>query len=403
MWAVLAAMMGCSDGLHDYQDALIVGSVGPNPAVRGSELVISGQSIGGIKEVIFPDGVSVKDFKEVTSGSVKLIVPDNATEGFVKVVFGGYTYTTKFKLEYVELVKVTNLSPLNRELNIGDKLTVVGNFLNKIVSLSFSNEETITSANFVTQTNDKIEVFLPAGAVSGKICLTDKYGNKIYSEQEIRMARLRPTMTGFAPATINATETFDIEGTLLNLVTSIKINGVDAEFTRVSAEKLTVQTTAEHTTGKIKIACEDDYTLESETELTIIPLPAEPEEIEIWKGSLLGSSGSLTPGTGDEWRNAGLKSGDKIRIYFSSTNLYWWEIKIFGENWESNSKGYFKVSPESSNKFSNTNSPKALANGYISFEPSQKDCELLVANKQSIFLLQAANVVTITKISLVKE
>ena len=125
----------------------------------------------------------------------------------------------------------------------------------------------------------------------------------------------------------------------------------------------------------------------------------------IWEGEEYSSDDmtiNLELGSEDDWNNAGLKEGQKVRVYFTTSNPEEWQIHVFGGHWE---KWYLDSddgtqSPEAlfgpAFKASNTDASV----GYIEFSATG-DIYKSLTTKQwwgSALILQG-KYVTFTKIS----
>ncbi len=140
--------------------------------------------------------------------------------------------------------------------------------------------------------------------------------------------------------------------------------------------------------------------------LTKVTLKTEiPMDTVIWEGEEYSSDDmtiNLELGSEDDWNNAGLKEGQKVRVYFTTSNPEEWQIHVFGGHWE---KWYLDSddgtqSPEAlfgpAFKASNTDASV----GYIEFSATG-DIYKSLTTKQwwgSALILQG-KYVTFTKIS----
>ncbi len=140
--------------------------------------------------------------------------------------------------------------------------------------------------------------------------------------------------------------------------------------------------------------------------LTKVTLKTEiPMDTVIWEGEEYSSDDmtiNLELGSEDDWNNAGLKEGQKVRVYFTTSNPEEWQIHVFGGHWH---KWYLDSddgtqSPEAlfgpAFKASNTDASV----GYIEFSATG-DIYKSLTTKQwwgSALILQG-KYVTFTKIS----
>ena len=140
----LSMAAACEKGPVGYEvdgNAVVLEAYGPNPVLRGADLTFIGQNMDKITSVILPTDKEIisSEFKEVSSESFKVTVPMDCDPGSVTLIFDGGTITAKTELSYTEPFEITSISPVGEILEMGDSVTVEGEYLNNIVAVGFIN------------------------------------------------------------------------------------------------------------------------------------------------------------------------------------------------------------------------------------------------------------------------
>ena len=274
--AVLFTMTGCENGPDGYdvdEGSIVVEALGPNPILRGSDMKVVGQNMDRISSVIFPSGIEIKasDFKDVTKNSFKVTVPMDAAEGYVQVVSSAGTYVSKTVMTYTEPFAISSISPTDKSIEMGDVVTIKGEYLNNITSVGFVNGAVVDSSDFITKSRYEITFPVARGAVSGKIYVADVNGNQAYSSEELKI--VQPTVAEVSPATVRPGDVVTVSGTLLDQIDEITFSGAaaikSADFTSVGKSEIKVVVPSDVHDGAVSLTTAADSTLTSSNELTI--------------------------------------------------------------------------------------------------------------------------------------
>ncbi len=173
-----------------YGNEISVLSYGPNPVLRGGVLTFKGANLDQITEIDLPGAEAITSINVVTSGKnseINIEVPAEKCEpGIVtlKTAKNGEIKTLT-PITYIENLKFTGFyvgeNKENLVGNVGDVLTIEGDYLNNITSVIFANGATMDAENFKSQTRYQIQLVIPAEAGEGRFQISDG-NNYMYSE-----------------------------------------------------------------------------------------------------------------------------------------------------------------------------------------------------------------------------
>ncbi len=255
-------------------------SYGPMPIQRGAELRFIGNNLDDITSIVIPDGITLSsaDFTEHTASSIKLIVPQDAEEGYLDLVYSGGTITTQTPIGFSEPISmdafaVTSIKP-------GVELTLTGDYLNRVAEFIFTDRVVVDSADFVSKARKEIKLIVPEEAQTGKISLSNGAEDPIiiYSEEELNV--VIPVVSEVTPDPVKPGATLTIAGTDLDLITSLTLGGdVEVtEFESQSATSLVVTVPTNATSGAVTSVLPSGIEIEV-GDITLIEPTATIEEM----------------------------------------------------------------------------------------------------------------------------
>ncbi|MFW5537730.1 MAG: IPT/TIG domain-containing protein, partial [Segatella copri] len=136
--------------------------------------------------------------------------------------------------------------------NVGDVVTIKGDYLNLMHGVIFAGSDTIKEAEFVGHDRYTIQVKIPAEARTGVITLTDtiKDGTSLETKEELTINT--PEATPIKDRNIKAGEILSIKGTSFDQIVSVKFEGATvnaADFKSQSVAEITVAVPAKATDG----------------------------------------------------------------------------------------------------------------------------------------------------------
>ncbi|WP_152541774.1 glycan-binding surface protein [Saccharicrinis fermentans] len=227
----------CSDDEDKGADEVTLYSYGPMPIARGAELRFIGDNLDKVSSIVLPPDLQVisTEFTEHTEKSIKLTVPQDAVEGYVNLLAGEVTVTTKTKIGFSEPIDIDG-SFTPKIIKPGGVLTIEGDYLNLVGEVIFTDRIAVDSADFMTISRKQITLMVPPQAQTGKIAVSNGADDPIviYSEDELTVTV--PTLTELSPNPIVAGADLRIKGTDLDLVTSIGLGG-DVQVTDFTLEE----------------------------------------------------------------------------------------------------------------------------------------------------------------------
>lgn len=168
-----ASLAACDDDDPKYPYDSQLHSFGPSPATRGETVRFIGEGLAGVNKIVFPVGVEVTDFVSKTNQEIVCVVPQEAVPGRIRLIMGGGEILTKATLTFAEPITVESVTAEKANLTAGDEITVKGDYLYNVASVTFGNMAEVTTEDFVKQERETLVVKVPAQAKTGKIVLSD--------------------------------------------------------------------------------------------------------------------------------------------------------------------------------------------------------------------------------------
>ncbi|MES2882927.1 MAG: IPT/TIG domain-containing protein, partial [Bacteroidota bacterium] len=215
--------------------------------------------------------VDKANFKQQTAELILLIVPAAAEKGFVTLKTPDGDIVTKTQLNLGVMATVTTMTMTARP---GENITISGNYLNWVKSITFARDKIVTS--FVTQTINQLVVRVPDDAQTGPLVIyylgTDSMAVQTADTLKVKL----PTATAFAPATVKHADNLTITGTDLDLAKKIMFPGVTTPvtvFVSQTATQLVVKIPAGAKSGKLVFEAASGVQTTSSTDVNIL-LPA---------------------------------------------------------------------------------------------------------------------------------
>lgn len=277
-----------------YGNEISVLSYGPNPVLRGGVLTFKGANLDQITEIDLPGAEAITSINVVTSGKnseINIEVPAEKCEpGIVtlKTAKNGEIKTLT-PITYIENLKFTGFyvgeNKENQVGNVGDVLTIEGDYLNNITSVIFANGYTMDAENFKSQTRYQIQLVIPAEAGEGRFQISDG-NNYMYSEGALSInAPEIDANNAIGKSLIKAGETEVLRGTSLDQIASIELNGATveaADFKSQTASEITFVISSKVADGEITAVTKSGIRISFGEITTVVPsqLVATPSPIK---------------------------------------------------------------------------------------------------------------------------
>ena len=291
------SLTACSDGddlsTDQYGNEISLQSFGPCPVLRGGTLYLYGTNLDQIESVNLPDADPITAYETLQSGKqskISIQVPAEKCEPgqiVLKTKKGG-EITSVSPITYREDIEITKFfvgSEGNMVGNVGDVVTIKGDYLNLMHGVIFAGSDTIKEAEFVGHDRYTIQVKIPAEARTGVITLTDatKDGTSLETKEELTINT--PEATPIKDRNIKAGEILSIKGSSFDQIVSVKFEGATvnaADFKSQSAAEITVAVPAKATDGTFYVVTKSGIEVPVGNIITVVPtqLVATPNPVK---------------------------------------------------------------------------------------------------------------------------
>ena len=292
------SLTSCSDGddlsTDQYGNEISLQSFGPCPVLRGGTLYLYGSNLDQIEEIDLPGADPITAYEILQSGKqskISIQVPAEKCEPgqiVLKTKKGG-EITSITPITYREDIEIKDFYVGDNESskvgNVGDVVTIKGDYLNLMHGVIFAGSDTIKEAEFVGHDRYTIQVKIPAEARTGVITLTDtsKDGASLETKEELTINT--PEVTPIKDRNIKAGEVLSIKGASFDQIASVKFEGatVDAaDFKSQSAVEITVAVPAKATDGTFYVVTKSGIEVPVGNIITVVPtqLVATPNPVK---------------------------------------------------------------------------------------------------------------------------
>jgi len=281
MLGVSTFITSCSKDDDKGVDGVMLLSYGPMPIARGAELRFIGENLNQVNSIVLPDAITIpkSEFTEHTATSIKLIVPQETVEGYVELISGNETITTKTPIGFFEPISIESFSP--SPVKPGSVLTIKGDYLNLVGEVIFTDRVFLDSTHFATKSRTEITLTVPGEAQSGKLAVSNGAEDPIivYSEDELQV--VIAAASGVSPNPVKPGTDLTISGTDLDLVTSILMGGdvLVTDFAVTDGTKITVTVPTNTQDGKVVLNLASGIKIEA-GDITLIEPTAAIESIQ---------------------------------------------------------------------------------------------------------------------------
>ena len=291
------SLTACSDGddlsTDQYGNEISLQSFGPCPVLRGGTLYLYGTNLDQIESVNLPGADPITAYEILQSGynsKISIQVPAEKCEPgqiVLKTKKGG-EITSVSPITYREDIEITKFfvgSEGTMAGNVGDVVTIKGDYLNLMHGVIFAGSDTIKEAEFVGHDRYTIQVKIPVEARTGVITLTDtlKDGTSLETKEELTINT--PEATPIENRNIKAGEILSIKGSAFDQIASVKFEGatVDAaDFKSQSATEITVAVPVKATDGTFYVVTKSGVEVPVGNIITVVPtqLVATPNPVK---------------------------------------------------------------------------------------------------------------------------
>lgn len=291
------SLTACNEGddlsTDQYGNDISLQSFGPCPVLRGGTLYLYGTNLDQIESVNLPGADPITAYEILQSGynsKISIQVPAEKCETgqiVLKTKKGG-EITSVSPITYREDIEITKFfvgSEGTMVGNVGDVVTIKGDYLNLMHGVIFAGSDTIKEAEFVGHDRYTIQVKIPVEARTGVITLTDtiKDGTSLETKEELTINT--PEATPIENRNIKAGEILSIKGSAFDQIASVKFEGatVDAaDFKSQSATEITVAVPVKATDGTFYVVTKSGVEVPVGNIITVVPtqLVATPNPVK---------------------------------------------------------------------------------------------------------------------------
>lgn len=292
------SLTACSDGddlsTDQYGNDISLQSFGPCPVLRGGTLYFYGTNLDQIESINLPGADPITAYEILQSGKqskISIQIPAEKCEPgqiVLKTKKGG-EITSVSPITYREDIEIKDFyvgdKESNKVGNVGDVVTIKGDYLNLMHGVVFVEKDTVKEEEFIAHDRYTIKVKIPVEARTGIITLTDmiKDGTSLETKEELTINTPEPTP--IKDRNIKAGEVLSIKGSSLDQIACVKFEGatVDAaDFKSQSATEITVAVPAKATDGTFYVVTKSGVEVPVGNIITVVPtqLVATPSPIK---------------------------------------------------------------------------------------------------------------------------
>ncbi len=259
-------------------------SFGPTGAEPGDTIRFYGNNLDKVTQIDFTNAsVAGSNFLSQSKTEIHVIVPAETEKGYVtlKTPSGDITSKTQFNIGVTATV-----SSITNEARPGENISIQGDYLNWVTSVTFNDGKVVTS--FVSQTKNELQVTVPEDAQTGTLVLAYGGTDSSFVETADTLHVTLPMVAMLSPNPVKHANELTITGTNLDLVTKVYFSGVAeavTTFVSQSATKIVVIVPGQTINGKIILEAASGVKTVSETDLNVLmpavtnmnPNPADPD------------------------------------------------------------------------------------------------------------------------------
>lgn len=292
------SLTACNDGddlsTDQYGNDISLQSFGPCPVLRGGTLYLYGTNLDQIESVNLPGADPITAYEILQSGynsKISIQIPAEKSEPgqiVLKTKKGG-EITSVSPITYREDIEIKDFyvgdKESNKVGNVGDIVTIKGDYLNLMHGVVFVEKDTVKEEEFIAHDRYTIKVKIPVEARTGIITLTDmiKDGSSLETKEELTINTPEPTP--IKDRNIKAGEILSIKGSSLDQIASVKFEGATvnaADFKSQSATEITVAVPVKATDGTFYVVTKSGVEVPVGNIITVVPtqLIATPNPVK---------------------------------------------------------------------------------------------------------------------------
>jgi len=222
-----------------------INGLSPSSGAAGSTVAIGGAYLTGATAVRF-NGTSA-NFTVGSDSTITAQVPAGATTGAVTVVTPGGTATSGTFTVTAAGLSIQGSSP--RSGQVGTSVLIVGSGFTGATAVRFDG----TPASFTVGSDTQITATVPSGATTGSLSVTTPSGTTTSTGIFTVTVAAAPAISGFSPSSAAVGTQVQLSGSGFTGATSVKFNGVSADFSVGSDGAITAVVPTAATSGPVSV------------------------------------------------------------------------------------------------------------------------------------------------------
>ena len=222
--AGVAVFTSCEDENATSSGIVELKSFGPVGVRHGEMIQFVGVNFEQVTAIVFANGTTVNSsqFATKSSSKIEIVVPDDAEAGLVTLKTPKGDVVSKTIISFDVPVVINSITA---EAKPGTSITITGEFLNWVESVTFTSDLLVEKDDFVSHSQTQLVITVPMEAQSGLLIFSSGGTEPmLFSSMEELIVTL-PAVTEFDPQALRHTSNLTITGTDLDLVTSIVFPG----------------------------------------------------------------------------------------------------------------------------------------------------------------------------------
>ncbi len=326
-------LVSCEDDENDNSSEVVLLSFGPSPTYRGEELRFIGRNLDKVTSIILPGEMEITDIEQVSVREIKIVTPQDAQEGYVKLVYPDGELSTKTLLAFHDPIEIDEVSP--NPVKGGQTLTITGQYLNFVHDVIFADRDTVSSEDFLSVESGKIELVFPKVALSGIVKFVNNSYVRVELESKDVLEAILPSVDEVAiQDKKNPGDVITVEGHNLDLVESVILpTGESVDFT-ATTDLITFTLPEGFTDGEVKMVSFSGieeglvYVKLDQGDVEETAIMEETRDLGTWTGEADGGAFRLYKSSFQD-----VSVGAILKFYFTIDDGGWGQLQINHANW----------------------------------------------------------------------
>jgi hypothetical protein len=219
--AGIAVFTSCEDEDATSSGLVELKSFGPVGVKHGEMIQFVGVNLNQVTAIVFANGATVSSFVSKTPTRIEIIVPNDAEAGKVTLKTPKGDVVSKTIISFDVPVVINSITA---EAKPGTNITIIGDFLNWVESVTFTSDVSVEKDDFVSQSQTQLVITVPMEAQSGFLIFSSGGTEPMIFSSAEELTVTLPSVTAINPQAIRHASNLTVTGTNLDLVTEIIFN-----------------------------------------------------------------------------------------------------------------------------------------------------------------------------------